>query len=63
MAENYIDKDQCVRSRTATIMAYFRKPDEDIKSFQSALKGLTDVDKDELADGSAREMGWVVKAS
>lgn len=47
-------------AQAVVIATYFRKPDETIKQFSDGLKGLTDADKEELARGAAKEMGYTI---
>jgi hypothetical protein len=47
-------------SYMGTIGKYFRHADEKVADFMNGCKALTLQDKEELAVGAAREMGWTV---
>ena len=47
-------------SRYAVIAKYFRKQDETLSDFNGQLKKLTEADKDELAMGAAKELGYTI---
>lgn len=42
------------------LAAYFRKSDETISQFSEQCKKLSPQDKEELALGAAKELGWMV---
>lgn len=48
-------------SQLACIAKYFRKPDESLQSFNEQVKALTPADKEELAIGAAKELGYTVE--
>lgn len=47
--------------RITTISRYFRRETDTLQSFNAEIKALTDADKDELARGAARELGYSVE--
>jgi hypothetical protein len=55
-------KDQTGNSKTtaATLMAFFRKPEQTVSEFSAELKALQPEEKQELAVGAANEMGWII---
>jgi hypothetical protein len=46
--------------RITCISRYFRKEDETLHDFMEQVKALTVADKEELAAGAARELGYTV---
>lgn len=57
-----LDQNGTEQSRMATIGRYFRLPNEGTMDFMKGCTALTDEDKEELALGAAKEMGWTVVA-
>ena len=57
---NIQDQTGTIVSRVAVIGRYFRRKEETLQEFQTGMKGLSEVDKDELAVGTAKELNLVV---
>lgn len=49
-----------VKSQIVALMRYFKRASETTAEFNNQLKQLTPEDKEELAIGAAKEMGWSV---
>lgn len=47
--------------RITTISRYFRRESDTLQSFNAEIKALSDADKDELARGAAKELGYTVQ--
>ena len=60
MSIKIVNKEGADVPRMVTIARYFRKPDETVSQFQEGCKGLSEADKDELAIGAAKELGYEV---
>ncbi len=57
----FIDATGKETNRITVLGRYFRLSGEGTKQFLDACKGLTEPDKDELAVGAAKELGFGVK--
>lgn len=55
-----IDNEGKETSQMVAIARYFRGKDESAAQFMRATQGLTPADKEELARGAAKELGWTV---
>ena len=56
------DSNGQLMSQLACIAKYFRQPSESIQNFNEQVKALTPADKEELAVGAAKELGYTVEA-
>lgn len=63
MTVRIVDTEGKEVSQASVIGKYFRQPDEKLQDFMAGMKALTPADKEELAIGAAKELGYLVHQS